>query len=96
MFKKVEQKTVPSAVYLKKMKELERQERIVEREERILQLEEEEMERLENAEHPNMPLTMEDILHFGFDGNVVERALEDVNVMILTRLIRERYPHKFE
>ena len=94
MFKKVEQKTVPSAVYLKK--ELERQERIVEREERILQLEEEEMERLENAEHPNMPLTMEDILHFGFDEKVLERALEKVNVMILTRLIRERYPHKFE
>ena len=85
MFKK----TVPSAVELKKIKEKER-------EERILQLEEEEMERLENAAHPNMPLTMEDILHFGFDGNVVERALEDVNVMILTRLIRERYPHKFE
>ena len=89
MFKKTEQKTVPSVVELKKMKEMER-------EERILQLEEEEMERLENAEHPNMPLTMEDILHFGFDGNVLERALEDVNVMILTRLIRERYPHKFE
>ena len=89
MFKKVEQKTVPSAVELKKIKEKER-------EERILQLEEEEMERLENAEHPNMPLTMEDILHFGFDENVLERALEDVNVMILTRLIRERYPHKFE
>lgn len=88
MFKKVEQKTVPSAVELKKIKEKER-------EERILQLEEEEMERLENAAHPNMPLTMEDILHFGFDENVVERALEDVNVMILTRLIRERYPHKF-
>ena len=89
MFKKMEQKTVPSAVDLKKIKEKER-------EERILQLEEEEMERLENAAHPNMPLTMEDILHFGFDGNVLERALEDVNVMILTRLIRERYPHKFE
>ena len=88
MFKKVEQKTVPSAVELKKIKEKER-------EERILQLEEEEMERLENAAHPNMPLTMEDILHFGFDENVVERALENVNVMILTRLIRERYPHKF-
>ena len=88
MFKKVEQKTVPSAVELKKIKEKER-------EERILQLEEEEMERLENAAHPNMPLTMEDILHFGFDENVLERALEDVNVMILTRLIRERYPHKF-
>ena len=88
MFKKMEQKTVPSAVELKKMKEKER-------EERILQLEEEEMERIENAAHPNMPLTMEDILDFGFDGNVVERALEDVNVMILTRLIRERYPHKF-
>ena len=85
----MEQKTVPSAVDLKKNKEKER-------EERILQLEEDEMERLENAEHPNMPLTMEDILHFGFDGNVLERALEDVNVMILTRLIRERYPHKFE
>ena len=84
MFKK----TVPSAVELKKIKEKER-------EERILQLEEEEMERLENAAHPNMPLTMEDILHFGFDENVLERALEDVNVMILTRLIRERYPHKF-
>ena len=84
----MEQKTVPSAVDLKKNKEKER-------EERILQLEEDEMERLENAEHPNMPLTMEDILHFGFDGNVLERALEDVNVMILTRLIRERYPHKF-
>ena len=88
MFKKVEQKTVPSAVELKKIKEKER-------EERILQLEEEEIERLENAAHPNMPLTMEDILHFGFDENVLERALEDVNVMILTRLIRERYPHKF-
>ena len=86
MFKKMEQKTVPSAVELKKIKE---------RQERILQLEEDEMERLENAEHPNMPLTMEDILDFGFDGNVVERALEDVNVLILTRLIRERYPHKF-
>lgn len=82
----MEQKTVPSAVELKKIKE---------REERIRQLEEEEMERLDNADHPNMPLTMEDILDFGFDGNVVERALEDVNVLILTRLIRERYPHKF-
>jgi len=85
MFKK-EQKTVPSAVELK---------RIREREERILQLEEEEMERLENAQHPNMPLTMDDIMDFGFDGIVMERALEDVNVAILTRLIRERYPHKF-
>ena len=85
MFKK----TVPSAIEIKRIREKER-------EERILQLEEEEMERLENAEHPNMPLTMEDILHFGFDENVLERALEDVNVMILTRLIRERYPHKFE
>ena len=80
----MEQKTVPSAVELKRIREKEREERI-----------EEEMERIENAEHPNMPLTMEDILHFGFDGNVVERALEDVNVMILTRLIREQYPHKF-
>jgi len=85
MFKK-EQKTVPSAVELK---------RIREREERILQLEEEEMERLENAQHPNMSLTMDDIMDFGFDGIVMERALEDVNVAILTRLIRERYPHKF-
>ena len=85
MFKK-EQKTVPSAVELKRIKE---------REERILQLEEEEMERLENAQHPNMPLTMDDIMDFGFDGIVMERALEDVNVAILTRLIRERYPHKF-
>ena len=50
MFKKVEQKTVPSVVELKKMKEKER-------EERILQLEEE-MERLENAAHPNMHLTI--------------------------------------
>jgi len=88
MFKKTVQKTVPSAVELKKMREKER-------EERILQLEEEEMERLENATHPNMPLTMEDILDFGFDGIVTERALEDANVAILTRLIRERYPHKF-
>jgi hypothetical protein len=87
MFKTV-QKTVPSAVELKKMREKER-------EERILQLEEEEIERLENATHPNMPLTMEDILDFGFDGIVTERALEDANVAILTRLIRERYPHKF-
>lgn len=88
MFKKTVQKTVPSAVELKKMREKER-------EERILQLQEEEIERLENADHPNMPLTMEDILDFGFDGIVTERALEDVNVAILTRLIRERYPHKF-
>ena len=88
MFKKTVLKTVPSAVELKKMREKER-------EERILQLEEEEMERLENAAHPNMPLTMEDILDFGFDGIVTERALEDANVAILTRLIRERYPHKF-
>jgi rRNA-processing protein FCF1 len=89
MFKKTVPKTVPSAVELKNIKEREREK---EREERI----EEEMERLENAEHPNMPLTMEDILHFGFDENVLERALENVNVMILTRLIREKYPHKFE
>jgi len=89
MFKKSVPKTVPSAIEIKRIREKER-------EERILQLEEEEIERLENAEHPNMPLTMEDILHFGFDENVLERALEDVNVMILTRLIRERYPHKFE
>ncbi len=88
MFKKSVPKTVPSVIEIKRIREKER-------EERILQLEEEEMERLENAEHPNMPLTMEDILHFGFDENVLERALEDVNVMILTRLIRERYPHKF-
>ena len=88
MFKKSVPKTVPSAIEIKRIREKER-------EERILQLEEEEMERLENAAHPNMPLTMEDILHFGFDENVLERALENVNVMILTRLIRERYPHKF-
>jgi hypothetical protein len=88
MFKKSVPKTVPSAIEIKRIREMER-------EERILQLEEEEMERLENAEHPNMPLTMEDILHFGFDEKVLERALEDVNVMILTRLIREKYPHKF-
>ena len=80
MFKKSVPKTVPSAIEIKRIREKER-------EERILQLEEEEIERLENAAHPNMPLTMEDILHFGFD--------ENVNVMILTRLIRERYPHKF-
>jgi rRNA-processing protein FCF1 len=89
MFKKSVPKTVPSAIEIKRIREKEREERIV-------QLEEEEMERLENAEHPNMHLTMEDILHFGFDENVLERALEKVNVMILTRLIRERYPHKFE
>ena len=88
MFKKSVPKTVPSAIEIKRIREKER-------EERILQLEEEEMERLENAAHPNMPLTMEDILHFGFDENVLERALENVNVMILSRLIRERYPHKF-
>lgn len=88
MFKKSVPKTVPSAIEIKRIREKER-------EERILQLEEEEIERLENAAHPNMPLTMEDILHFGFDENVLERALENVNVMILTRLIRERYPHKF-
>ena len=88
MFKKSVPKTVPSAIEIKRIREKER-------EERILQLEEEEMERLENAEQPNMPLTMEDILHFGFDENVLERALENVNVMILTRLIREKYPHKF-
>ena len=89
MFKKSVPKTVPSAIEIKRIREKER-------EERILQLEEEEMERLENAAHPNMPLTMEDILHFGFDENVLERALENVNVMILTRLIREKYLHKFE
>jgi len=88
MFKKSVPKTVPSVIEIKRIREKEREKRIV-------QLEEEETERLENAEHPNMPLTMEDILHFGFDENVLERALEDVNVMILTRLIRERYPHKF-
>ena len=88
MFKKSVPKTVPSAIEIKRIREKER-------EERILQLEEEEIERLENAEHPNMPLAMEDILHFGFDENVLERALENVNVMILTRLIREKYPHKF-
>jgi len=88
MFKKSVPKTVPSAIEIKQIREKER-------EERILQLEEEEMERLENVEHPNMPLTMEDILHFGFDVNVVERALENVNVEILIRLIRQRYPHKF-
>jgi hypothetical protein len=84
MFKKSVPKTVPSAIEIKRIREKEREERI-----------EEEMERLENAEHPNIPLTMEDILHFGFDEKVLERALENVNVMILTRLIRERYPHKF-
>lgn len=89
MFKKSVPKTVPSAIEIKRIREKER-------EERILQLEEEEIERLENAAHPNMPLTMEDILHFGFDENVLERALENVNVMILSRLIREKYPHKFE
>ena len=88
MFKKSVPKTVPSAIEIKRIREKER-------EERILKLEEEELERIENAEHPNIPLTMEDILHFGFDENVLERALEDVNVMILTRLIHEKYPHKF-
>ena len=86
---KNKQKTVPSAVELKRIREQER-------EERILQLEEDEMERVENLSHPNMPLTLDDVLEFGFDGNVSERALEDANVEILIRLIRERYPHKFE
>jgi len=84
MFKKSVQKTVPSAVELKKIREKEHEERI-----------EEEIERVENAAHPNMPLTLDDVLEFGFDGNVSERALEDANVEILIRLLHERYPHKF-
>jgi hypothetical protein len=89
IFPKNKQKTVPSAVELKRIREKER-------EERILQLEEDETERVENLSHPDMPLTLDDVLEFGFDGNVSERALEDANVEILIRLIRERYPHKFE
>jgi len=95
MFKKSVPKSVPSAIEIKRIREMEREERILQLEEEEMERKEEEMERLENAEHPNIPLTMEDILHFGFDEKVLERALEDVNVMILTRLIRERYPHKF-
>jgi len=67
-----------------------------ERRKRIKQLEEEEEERLEHLKNPDMPFTFDDILDYRFDGDTIQRALEELNVEILKRQIRKKYPHKFK
>jgi len=61
--------------------------------------EEEELEQytlLQNTDNPNMPLTMKDIRVVpGFYYDHYRRALEELNVDILKRIVRETYPHKF-
>lgn len=62
--------------------------------------EEEEREQLkliQNKEDPDMPLTLKDIREIkGFDYDAYRRALDELNVEILKRIIRETYPHKFK
>ena len=69
----------------------ERQERVKKEEE-----EREQLKIIQEKQDPDRPLTIKDLRAIpGFYYNDYNRALEDVNVLILTRLIRERYPHKF-
>ena len=41
------------------------------------------------------PLTIEDVRELGFEESTIQKALEELNVEILKRIIRKKYPHKF-
>jgi hypothetical protein len=52
---------------------------------------------LQNKEDPDMPLTLKDLREIkGFDYDAYRRAYDDLNVEMLKRIAREKYPHKFK
>jgi len=77
------------------------QERMQKEFEKRQQEKEEEEEReqfriLKNKEDPDMPLTLKDLREIkGFDYDAYRRAHDELNVEILKRIAREKYPHKF-
>ena len=62
--------------------------------------EEEEREKqqlLQNKEDPDIPLTLKDLREIkGFDYDAYRRAYDELNVEMLKRVAREKYPHKFK
>jgi len=80
----------------KKKEELRKQGFNIRREERKKQIEEDKIKRRMD---PNRPLREEDIKEatigiIGFDDLYV-KALEELNIEILKRIVRQSYPHKF-
>jgi hypothetical protein len=52
---------------------------------------------LQNKEDPDMPLTLKDLREIkGFDYDAYRRAYDELNVEMLKRIAREKYPHKFK
>jgi len=52
---------------------------------------------LQNKENPDMPLTLKDLREIkGFDYDAYRRAYDELNVEMLKRIAREKYPHKFK
>jgi len=52
---------------------------------------------LQNKEDPDMPLTLKDLREIkGFDYESYRRAYDELNVEMLKRIAREKYPHKFK
>ena len=57
----------------------------------------EKQELLQNKENPDMPLTLKDLREIkGFDYDAYRRAYDELNVEMLKRIAREKYPHKFK
>ena len=56
-----------------------------------------EKEAMEDRLDPDGPLTQKDIdcLLTPFNHSTIQRTLEELNVEILKRIVRKRYPHKF-
>jgi hypothetical protein len=52
---------------------------------------------LQNKEDPDMPLTLKDLREIkGFDYDAYRHAYDELNVEMLKRIAREKYPHKFK
>jgi hypothetical protein len=59
--------------------------------------EREKQQLLQNKKDPDMPLTLKDLREIkGFDYDSYRRALDELNVEMLKRIAREKYPHKFK
>jgi hypothetical protein len=48
-----------------------------------------------DQENPNSSLTKNDVRGLKFDSSVVEQGLQELNVEIFKRIVRNKYPHKF-
>jgi len=52
--------------------------------------------RKHNQEKRNLPLGEDDVIGLTlFDSSVIQQGLQELNVEIFKRIVREKYPHKF-